>query len=63
MTYPIIFLRCEDSLTEERINNLIQMIKDLDKSIEEHYSKFHIKFRKNADFCLIYAQKINLGLI
>ncbi len=49
--------KVEDSLTEERIINLIQMIKDLDKSIEEHYSKFHIKFRKNSDFCLIYAQK------
>jgi len=49
--------KTKDQLTLERIQYLIGEIRRLFPSIEEHYSKLYIKFRKNTDFCLIYPQK------
>ncbi len=41
----------------EKINLIRDRIKEIDNSIVEHFSKDHIKFRHNRDFCLIYCQK------
>ncbi|PIN95133.1 hypothetical protein COU53_00885 [Candidatus Pacearchaeota archaeon CG10_big_fil_rev_8_21_14_0_10_30_48] len=49
--------KIENSLTEERVLELIKRIKNINSSIGERYSKYQIKFYKNSDFCSIFTQK------
>ena len=49
--------KVKDFVTKERITQIIKMIKDIDKSIQDTYSKYYINFQKNRAFCAIYCQK------
>ena len=51
------FSKIEDKKVLERLKELKDKINAIGTNIEEHYSKFHIKFRHNVDFCNLFCQK------
>jgi predicted transport protein len=51
--------KVKDASVKQRINQLREMIRSLDPNIEEFYSKYQIRFRRDHNFCLIYCQPTN----
>ena len=49
--------KIEEARVSERVKEFITKILGIEKDVHEHYSRSHIKFRHNVDFCLIYCQK------
>ena len=51
--------KIKDEKIKENLNILRNKIKEIDKNIIEHFSKYHIKYKSKVDFCSIYIQKNN----